>query len=100
MPQLVRLYLKSVAIGFGLAVALVGFMMWQDVAGLRRLILASDVAITATFLLVFFNGMVFSATQFGIAVMSLESDDGPGGGLRDRSGLVPIPVEAKSPQRR
>ena len=36
MPKLIALYIRSVAIGFGLSAVFLGLMLWFDVAGLRQ----------------------------------------------------------------
>ncbi|MBA3909272.1 MAG: hypothetical protein C0524_05160 [Rhodobacter sp.] len=100
MPQLVRLYLRSVAIGFGLAAVFSGALIWLDVAGIGHLILGSDIGAIAALMLLIFNGIVFSAVQFGIAVMGMAEDDDPRGGLGQHAGLIPIRVEAPSRQRK
>lgn len=76
MPKLVRLYLKNVFYGFVLSVVFVAGLLWFNVGNLWHLISTSDVGILALILLVFFNTIVFSGVQFGIAVMSLGKDDG------------------------
>lgn len=95
MPKLIRLYIVSVAIGFGIALAFALALVWMDVANLRHLILETDSGALAFFLLVFFNGIVFGGVQFAIAVMRLaDGDDGPRGGRRRPiPTLTPIRVE-------
>lgn len=91
MPKLIRLYIQSIAIGFGLSVVFLGALVWLDVAGLGHLILGSSSGLVAAAMMVVFNGIVFSGVQFAIAVMRLaEEDDTPRGGLRQQ--LIPIPV--------
>jgi TRAP-type C4-dicarboxylate transport system permease small subunit len=94
MPKLVRLYIQSVAMGFALAAAFTGILIWQDVAGIGHLILGSDIGWIAVAMMVVFNGIVFSAVQFAFAVMGLAEDDAPRGGLRDHARMIPIRVEA------
>ncbi|WP_342071729.1 hypothetical protein [Yoonia algicola] len=90
-PNLMRLYLRHCAIGFGLSAVFVALILWYDVAGLGGLIAGSDVGYLAVFLLWFFNGTVFGSVQFAIVVMSQADDDGDD----DRRGpLIPIRVEA------
>jgi hypothetical protein len=94
MPQLVRLYIRQVAIGFVLAVVFVGLLMVFDVARLRSLILATQGGWLALFLLFFFNGIVFGGVQFAISIMIMADrpDDG-GPGRRDALPLAePVPV--------
>ncbi len=75
MPDLIRLYIRQTALGFVIAAVFVGMLFWFDVAGLWRLVSNSDVGLLAAFLLVVFNGIVFSGVQFGIAVMNMAEDD-------------------------
>ena len=78
MPKLIKLYIVNVAIGFGLSVAFLGLLLWQDVAGLRHLILGSDMGYLAAFMMIMMNGVVFAGVQFAIAVMLLAEDpEGP-----------------------
>lgn len=108
MPKLIALYIRSVAIGFALSVAFLGLLLWQDIAGLRHLILGSDMGLVAMAMIVVFNGIIFAGVQFGIAVMSLaEKDDTPRGGLRqrlmasfDRPDARLIPVKVPAPDKR
>ncbi|MCF8512279.1 MAG: hypothetical protein K9G43_12585 [Rhodobacteraceae bacterium] len=99
MPKLIALYIRSVAIGFGLSVAFLALMLWQDVANLRHLIFGSDMGLVAAAMVIVFNGIIFAGVQFGIAVMKLaDKDDGPRGGLRDLilpeiNSQIPIPVK-------
>ncbi len=99
MPKLIRLYIQSIAIGFALSVVFLALMLWQDVAGLRHLILGSDMGWLAALMVVMFNGIVFSGAQFAIAIMRMaEGDEGPRGGRRMRvtGELAPVPQEAVS----
>jgi len=93
MPKLVRLYIRSVLIGFGVAGVFTAALLWLDVAGIGHLILASDIGGVAAAMLIFFNGIVFAAVQFGLSVMALAEDDDHGGGTGSRNpALMPIPV--------
>lgn len=103
MPKLIRLYIQSVAIGFALSAAFAGILIWQDVMGIGRLILASEVGWIAVLMLFVFNGIVFAGVQFGLRVMLMaEDDEGPKGGLRQHD--VPAPVRvgavAAAPRRK
>ena len=107
MPELVKLYIRQVLIGFGLAAIFVAALLMADVARLRSLILATQGGWMALFLLFFFNGLVFAGVQFAISVMRMaEPEDKGNGGLRDRlhsfaAEPVAIRVEAEvaGPQR-
>lgn len=96
MPKLVKLYITSVAIGFGLAVLFVGALVAMDVAGLQHLVLGSSTGWLAALMMVVFNGIVFAGVQFAIAVMRLadDRDDGPRGGRAVRLELIPVRAEA------
>jgi len=98
MPKLVRLYINSIAIGFALSCGFVVALVAMDVAGLRGLILGSEIGWVAAAMMVVFNGVIFSGAQFGFAVMRMaEEGDGPHGGrmLRD----APLPVRVPVPVR-
>jgi TRAP-type C4-dicarboxylate transport system permease small subunit len=103
MPDLIRLYIRSVALGFGLSAVFTGGLIWLDVAGIGHLILGSDIGWVAALMMVFFNGIVFAAVQFAFKVMSMAEDDGKGGGLGTPERLgepVLIPVTAKARPRK
>lgn len=107
MPKLIALYIRSIAIGFGLSAAFLALMLWQDVAGLRHLIFGSDMGLVAAAMVFMLQGIIFAGVQFGIAIMMLADPDAPPmGGLRDRlmpdlggkipgAQLVPVKVPAK-----
>lgn len=102
MPALVRLYIQSVAIGFAIAVAFTGGLLRLDVAGLGHLVMGSNIGWIAVAMLVVFNGIVFSAVQFGWRVMGMaEGEQGPKGGRGVREPvLVPVAVPVKARNRR
>lgn len=95
MPQLIRLYVTNVAIGFGLAAAFVAALIWLDVAGVGHLVLGSDMGIVAALMLWVFHGVLFAGVQLAIAAMGLGDDDAPRGGK-----MIPIRVEAVAPKNR
>jgi len=93
MPELVRLYIKNVIMGFGLSVAFVGALLYLNVANLWHLISTSNVGWVALVMLVFFNGVVFAGVQFAMTIMRMEErDDEPRGGTR-------VPVATDVPAR-
>ena len=95
MPELVRLYIRSVLIGFGLSLAFTAGLIWLDVMGVGRLILASSQGWIAALMLVVFNGIIFAGVQFGLRVMMMaEPDEGHRGGLRQHDVWQPAPVTA------
>lgn len=98
MPKLIRLYIQSVAIGFGLSAGFAVLMVGFDVMGIGHLILGSSSGLVALAMLIVFNGVVFSGVQFGLRVMLMAADDTPPrGGLRQH--LMPLPVRAETPAR-
>lgn len=108
-PDLIKLYIKSCAIGFVLSAVFVGLLLGFDVLGLGGLVMRSDVGIVAVLVLWVLNGIVFGSVQFGIAIMGMadddddDRDDGPRGGRRASVFLaepVPIRVDRRSNQRR
>lgn len=100
MPELVRLYIQSVALGFAIAAGFTAGVVWLDVAGIGHLIMGSDIGWIAAVMLVVFNGIVFSAVQFAFRIMAMaESDSGPAGGHGARAPVpVPVVVPAKARQ--
>ena len=103
MPDLIRLYIRSVLIGFFLAALLVGLLLGFNLANLRHLVTQSSDGPLALFLLWFFNGIVFAGVQFGIAIMGMSSGDDDddyhgGGGLREPA-LIPIPIRSDTRRR-
>lgn len=100
MPQLIRLYIKHVIIGFILSAIFVAALIWSNVANLQHLVTHSTGGYLAVFMLFMFNGIVFSGVQFGIAIMRMaENDDDDQGGKRQpepvlNEALVPVPVRA------
>jgi uncharacterized membrane protein len=93
MPELVRLYIRHVLIGWGIAALFVVMLVWLDVAGLRHLILETDMGWVAALALFISNGALFAGAQFAIAVMLMaEDDNGPRGGRRERAAKVWLPV--------
>lgn len=96
MPKLIRLYITSVLIGFALAAAFVVLLLGLDVAGLRHLVLGTEMGWLGGVMLVAFNGIVFAGVQFGIAVMRLaEWDDDPPGGTRLPEAAHPVTVPVR-----
>ena len=93
MPELVRLYIKNVLMGFGLSTLFVSALLYMNVANLWHLISTSPVGWIALTMLLFFNGVVFAGVQFAITIMRMEEqDDEPKGGKR-------VPVATDIPAR-
>lgn len=106
MPKLIRLYIINVAIGFGIAAAFVGMLLYFNVANLWHLVSSSDMGWLAVLMIWVSNGVIFAGVQFGIAVMRMkdDEDDGPRGGLRERimppvKEPVMLRVPAKAPRK-
>ncbi|PIE08494.1 MAG: hypothetical protein CSA74_02025 [Rhodobacterales bacterium] len=102
MPELVRLYIRNVLVGFGLSAVFVGLLLWFNIANLWQLVSTSPVGWIALAMLLFFNGALFAGAQFAISVMRLEEHDGtPGGGRRvpvatNIPARIAVPVEASA----
>lgn len=102
MPELIKLYIKNVLIGFAIAAGFVAMLLWFNVMNLWHLVTHSDAGLLAVIVMWFAHGIVFAGVQFGWAVMAMaEKDDGPRRGtpVADAFEPVPVPSEAK-PQRR
>lgn len=87
MPELIKLYIRHVAIGFAIAAAFVAMLLWFDIMGLWHLISTSSSGLVALVVLWLAHGVVFAGVQFGWAVMALADRPGPTGGKRR-----PMPV--------
>ena len=92
MPDLIRLYVRHVLIGFGLGTAFTTLLLGLNVANLWTLVRATDGGPIAVLMLIVFNSIVFSGVQFAFAVMSMSTDEGPTAGLR--APLADAPVAA------
>lgn len=76
MPRLIKLYIRSCLIGFGIAAVFVALLVQFDVARIGSLVASSEKGILALIVLWVLNGIVFAGVQFGIAIMGLaEKDD-------------------------
>ncbi|WP_026758334.1 hypothetical protein [Sediminimonas qiaohouensis] len=106
MPKLIRLYIKHVLIGFGIAGAFVAMLLYFNVASLWHLVTHSDAGLLAVVVLWFANGIVFAGVQFAIAVMNLkDEDDDDQGGKRDGIAvdlrrMIPVRATAKANDKR
>lgn len=96
MPELVRLYIRQVALGFALSAVFVAGLLWLNVANLGHLVLTSDMGLVAGLMLWVFNGIVLAAVQFGIRIMGMaqaeDEDDDRRGGLVVEPAAIPVPV--------
>jgi len=96
MPKLIKLYIRNVALGFAIAAAFVGMLLWFNIMNLWHLVSTSDAGLLAVVILWVMNGIVFAGVQFGWAVMALaEKDSGPRGGapMAHEFLAIPVPVE-------
>lgn len=107
MPDLIRLYIKHVLIGYAIAAAFVAMLLYFDIAHLWHLVSTSDKGWLAVLVLWFANGVVFAGVQFGIAVMNMKDDDDdePRGGKRqfvnpDHGQMIPVRIAAGGPDKR
>jgi hypothetical protein len=103
MPKLVKMYIRNVVIGFGIAAGFVAVLLWFNVMNLWSLVTSSDAGLLAVFLLWFMHGIVFAGVQFAWAVMAMaEKDNGPRGGTPVAHQFEPVRVraEAESAQQR
>lgn len=107
MPQLVRLYIRNVALGLLLSLVFVGALLWLNVGNLWHLVTSTREGPIAVIMLVMFNAVVFSGVQFGIAVMRMAEPEDPGTGGRKRpepvaqptGTLIPVAAGARAPHR-
>lgn len=99
MPKLIKMYITQVLIGFAIAAAFVGALLFFNVANLWHLVTHTQGGVVAVAILWFANGIVFSGVQFAIRIMGMAESDGGSGGKRDDlrsdaiSQLEPIPVK-------
>ena len=99
MPKLVRLYIAQVLAGFGLSAVFVTLLIGFDVAGLRHLVLGTDMGWLGGVMLVAFHGIVFAGVQFGISIMRMAEDgdpDEPPRGRRQRAHEEPGMVAVRA----
>jgi hypothetical protein len=75
IPMLLQVLGLSWLIGSAIGVAFVSSLLLFNVAGLKDLIVRSDVYFLAMFLLYFFNMLTFSSVTMGITIMRLPWDD-------------------------
>ncbi len=105
MPELVKMYIRHVAIGFAISAVFVAGLLYFNVVNLAELIMSSRGGYLALFLLWFFNGLVFAGVQFGIAVMNMaEKPEDPKGGAPSRLPMADafssVPVKIAPPAKR
>lgn len=97
MPKLVKLYIKNVIIGFGIAAGFVAMLLWFNVMNLWGLVSQSSDGLLAVFLLWFMNGIVFAGVQFAWVIMAMaRKEDGPRGGTPVAHHFEPATVKAEA----
>ncbi|WP_146344038.1 hypothetical protein [Falsiphaeobacter marinintestinus] len=98
MPELIKLYIKNVLIGFAIAAAFVAMLLWFNVMNLWHLVTHSDAGILAVGIMWFAHGIVFAGVQFAWAVMSMaeENDSGPRRGTPVVDHFRPVRVKAEA----
>lgn len=95
MPKLVQLYIRSVAIGVGLAAVFTGLLIWFDVAHVGHLVTTSPQGWVAVAMLIVFNTIIFGGVQFAIAIMRLAEPEDRSGGKAARVGVAPTALRAQ-----
>lgn len=100
MPELIRMYIRHSAIGFGIAAIFVAMLLAFNVQNLWYLVTHSKDGPLAVFLLWFMHGIVFAGVQFAWAVMNLARSDREGGGGRPMRAYLPVRVRAEGERRR
>ncbi|WP_121063998.1 hypothetical protein [Chachezhania antarctica] len=100
MPELIKLYIRSVAIGFGIAAGFVALLLWTNTMGLQELVLGSSGGALALFMLWFMNGIVFAGVQFAYKIMSMaERPEGPRRGTPVMDLTKPVRIKAVAKKR-
>lgn len=97
MPKIVRFYIMHCIIGFAVAAAFTGLILWFNVANLWHLVSTSDIGMMAVVVFWVLNGIVFAGVQNGIAIMMMSENGDEGHGPRGGS-AVPVRVSASSPE--
>lgn len=101
MPELIKLYIRHVVIGFALSGVFVAALLWMNVANLWHLVSTSNIGWIAVAMLFVGHGIVFAGVQFAITVMRMGEDRGPQGGTRAPVATnIPVKVEAVARERR
>lgn len=100
MPELIRLYIRQVFVGFGLSAVFVALILYFNVANLWHLVTHTDVGPLAVLLLWVFNGIVLAGVQFGISIMGMaEDEEDAGKGGQPTPVLLAEPVPVRVPVR-
>lgn len=98
MTDLVRMYIRNVAIGFVLALVFTGALLALNVANLWHLVTHTQGGVIAVLMLVVFNTIVFAGVQFAIAVMKMAEpeDKTPRGPRAPSVSRTPVRVPVAS----
>ena len=78
MPDLIKLYIRQVIIGFALSAAFVALLLALNVANLWHLVTHVNVGWIAVLMLWVFNGIVFAGVQFALALPRGHGDEDGG----------------------
>lgn len=81
VPTLLRFLAVNCAIGVAAGWTFLAMLIWQDVAGLRRLIASSSAPEIPAIMLIVMFAITFGAAAMGTAVLMLPKDDEDEGGL-------------------
>ncbi|MFV0358581.1 hypothetical protein [Tropicimonas sp.] len=96
MPELVRLYIRQVIIGYVLSAIFVTLLLGLDVANLWHLVTHTRGGWIAVLMLWVFNGIVFAGVQFGISIMRMTShDEDAGRGKRIAFATPTVPQDGR-----
>ncbi|AHM04199.1 hypothetical protein roselon_01835 [Roseibacterium elongatum DSM 19469] len=106
MPDHIKFILRHAFVGFLLALAFVGGLLYLNVANLWHLVTHTAEGPIATVMLIVFCTITFGSAQIGYKIMMMgeeNDDDDRSGGKRDAiptldAIAVPIPVESKRPR--
>jgi len=79
MPKLIKLYIVSCAVGFGISAAFTVLLLYFNVANIGYLVSQDPMGWLAVAMIWLFNGSIFGAVQFGWKIMQMRDDDAPQG---------------------
>ncbi|MEO0938945.1 MAG: hypothetical protein AAFY38_12400 [Pseudomonadota bacterium] len=98
LPRIVRLYILNAGIGFVLSAIFTAAVLYLNIANIGHLVASVSGGWLAALVFFVLNGIVFASVQTGIVIMMIGSDDGPGGGRKQR---IPLgdPQPVRSPAR-
>lgn len=109
MPYHIRLILTHAAIGFGIAIAFTGMLLYFNVAGLWHLVTHTTEGPIAIGVFTVLCGITFGSAQVGYRIMTMgeENDSDDDSGRRDAQTVpdalpipIPVRVQPEMPQRR